>query len=127
MLLLTLHNDRPSSEAHYNAILKDSLLERLEALDSRANRKGLDALDPSRNRLIRIGMEIDGSGRVTKNGYGVFDLSWQAQHHPEWPQRIDDQLREIRHRIKRTHSTALRSLIWAGIGGSAGGKHMHNA
>ena len=58
-MLLSLYNDRPSSEAHFAAIGKDSLLERLKALDSRVNRKGLGGLDPGRNRLIRIGMEID--------------------------------------------------------------------
>jgi len=126
-VLLALHNDRPSSETHYNAIRKDSLFERLEAVDSRANRKGLDALDPSRNRLIRIGMEIDDRGRVTKNGYGVFDLSWQAMHHPEWPRQIEAELRETRQRIKRTHGATLRFLIWAGMGGSAEDKHMYNA
>jgi glucose-6-phosphate isomerase len=126
-VLLSLHNDRPASEAHYNTIRKDSLLERLEVLDSRANRKGLDALDPSRNRLIRIGMEIDEQGQVTKSGYGVFDLSWQARHHPEWPQRIEEELREIRQRIENTHGTKLRFLIWAGMGGSAEDKHMYNA
>jgi glucose-6-phosphate isomerase len=127
-VLLSLHNDRPASEAHYNTIRKDSLLERLEVLDSRANRKGLGALDPARNRLIRIGMEIDEQGHVTKSGYGVFDLSWQAQHHPaEWPQRIEEELREIRQRIENTHGTRLRFLIWAGMGGSAEDKHMYNA
>lgn len=126
-MLLSLHNDRAGSEAFYNTIRKDSLLERLEALDSRANRKGLAALDPNRNRLIRIGMEIDGKGRVTKNGYGVFDLGWQARHHPEWPRRIDDEIEEIRNRIKRVHGASLRFLIWAGMGGSAEDKHMYNA
>jgi len=126
-VLLALHNDRPTSEPHYNAIRKDSLLERLEALNSRANRKGLAALDPSRNRLIRIGMEIDARGRVTKSGYGVFDLSWQVKHHPEWPRRITDELAEIRHRIQRAHGVKLRFLIWCGMGGSAEDKNMYNA
>ena len=126
-MLLALHNDRPSSEPHYHAIRKDSLLERLEALNSRANRKGLAALDPTRNRLIRIGMEIDARGRVTKSGYGVFDLSWQVKHHAEWPRRIEDELAEIRHRLQRAHRTKLRFLIWCGMGGSAEDKNMYNA
>jgi len=126
-VLLALHNDRPTSEPHYNAIRKDSLLERLEALNSRANRKGLAALDPSRNRLIRIGMEIDARGHVTKSGYGVFDLSLQVKHHPEWPRRITDELAEIRHRIQRAHGVKLRFLIWCGMGGSAEDKNMYNA
>jgi len=126
-VLLSLYNDRAGSEAFFNTIRKDSLLERLEALDSRVNRKGLASLDPNRNRLIRIGMEIDAKGRVTKSGYGVFDLSWQARHHPEWPRRIDEELLEIRKRIKKVHGTTLRFLIWAGMGGSAEDKHMFNA
>jgi glucose-6-phosphate isomerase len=126
-VLLSLYNDRPSSEAHFTAIRKDSLLDRLKALDSRANRKGLDALDPSRNRLIRIGMEIDDRDRVTKNGYGMFDLAWQAGHHPEWPGRIVEELDQIRQGIRQVHGTTLRFLIWAGMGGSAEDKNMYNA
>src|SRR6266853_3371929 len=72
-------------------------------------------------------MEIDEQGHVTKSGYGVFDLSWQAQHHPEWPRRIEEELREILQRIENTHGTKLRFLIWAGMGGSAEDKHMYNA
>ncbi|HEV2687249.1 MAG TPA: hypothetical protein VGV35_01805 [Bryobacteraceae bacterium] len=126
-MLLSLYNDRPASEPHYNTIRKDSLLERLEALDSRANRKGLNALDPSRNRLIRIGMEIDSRGRVTKSGYGVFDLSWQAKHHLDWPRKIEEELQEIRQRIQRAHRSKLRFLIWCGMGGSAEDKNAYNA
>lgn len=126
-MLLSLYNDRPSSEAHFATIRKESLLNRLKALDSRANRKGLDALDPSRNRLIRIGMEIDGRGRVTKSGYGMFDLAWQAGHHPEWPGRIVEELDQIRQGIRQVHGTTLRFLIWAGMGGSAEDKNMYNA
>jgi glucose-6-phosphate isomerase len=126
-VLLSLYNDRPTSEAHFTAIRKDSLLDRLKALDSRANRKGLDALDPSRNRLIRIGMEIDDRDRVTKSGYGVFDLAWQGEHHPEWPRQIEEELDQIRERIKEVHGAKLRFLIWAGMGGSAEDKNMYNA
>ncbi len=126
-MLLSLYNDQPTSEAYFTAIRKDSLLDRLKALDSRANRKGVDALDPSRNRLIRIGMEIDDQERVTKNGYGVFDLAWQAEHHPEWPRRIEDELSQIRQHIQEVHGATLRFLIWAGMGGSAEDKNMYNA
>jgi glucose-6-phosphate isomerase len=126
-VLLSLYNDRPSSEAHCNAIRKDSLLERLKALDSRANRKGLEGLDPTRNRLIRIGMEINAQGRVTKSGYGVFDLAWQAAHHSEWPGQIAVELDQIRERIHKVHGASLRFLIWAGMGGSAEDKNMYNA
>jgi hypothetical protein len=127
LVLLALHNDNPTSEAHFNAIRKDSLLDRLEALNSRANRKGLGALDPSRNKLIRIGMEIDDANNVTKSGYGMFDLSWQSRLHPEWASAIEKELREIREAIKLAHGTTLRFLIWAGMGGSAEDKNMYNA
>ncbi len=106
---------------------KDSLLDRLEALNSRANRKGLGALDPARNKLIRIGMEIDDANHVTKNGYGVFQLSWQSRLHPEWANTIEQELRDIREQIKNAHGTSLRFLIWAGMGGSAEDKNMYNA
>jgi hypothetical protein len=126
-VLLSLYNDRPSSEAQFAAIRKDSPIERLKALDSRANRKGLDGLDPNRNRLIRIGMEINAQGRVTKSGYGVFDLPWQAAHHREWPGGIAEELDQIRQRIRQVHGSTLRFLIWAGMGGSAEDKNMYNA
>jgi glucose-6-phosphate isomerase len=127
LVFLSLHNDKPTSEAHFNAIRKDSLLDRLEALNSRANRKGLGALDPSRNKLIRIGMEIDDANHVTKSGYGVFDLSWQSRLHPGWANAIEEELRAIREGIKSTHGATLRFLIWAGMGGSAEDKNMYNA
>jgi len=126
-VLVSLYNDRPSSDANFSLLRKDSLIERLKALDSRANRKGLAGLDPERNRLIRIGMEIDPRGRVTKSGYGVFDLAWQAAHHPEWAANITSELDEIRARIQEVHGTPLRFLIWAGMGGSAEDKNMYNA
>ena len=106
-MLLSLYNDRPSSEAQFAAIRKDSPIERLKALDSRANRKGLDGLDPNRNRLIRIGMEINAQGHVTKSGYGVFDLAWQAAHHREWPGGIAEELDQIRQRVRQVHGTTL--------------------
>jgi hypothetical protein len=127
LVLLSLHNDKPASEAHFNDIRKDSLLDRLEALNSRANRKGLGALDPSRNKLIRIGMEIDDANHVTKSGYGVFDLSWQSRLHSGWANAIDEELRAIREGIKRAHGAPLRFLIWAGMGGSAEDKNIYNA
>lgn len=126
-MLVSLYNDRPSSDASFSLLRKDSLIERLKALDSRANRKGLAGLDPERNRLIRIGMEIDARGGVTKSGYGVFDLAWQAAHHKEWAVNIEAELTQIRQRIQEVHETSLRFLIWAGMGGSAEDKNMYNA
>ncbi len=99
---------------------------RLKALDSRARRKGLKALDPSRSALIPIGMEIQ-RGRVVKNGYGVFNLAWQAEHHPEWPAMVEQEVQEIRARVLEAHGTPVKFVIWAGMGGSAEDKSMYQA
>jgi hypothetical protein len=72
-------------------------------------------------------MEVDGDGRVTKNSYGVFNLSWQAAQHPEWADTVALELAEIRGRIKDAHGAPLQYLIWAGMGGSAEDKSMYNA
>jgi hypothetical protein len=126
-VILTLFHDNPSSESLYATFEKERVLARLKALDDRARRKGLAQLDPQRNRLIPIGTEIDARGRVTKNGYGVFHLSWLAQDHPEWPEMIQGELDEIRRRIRQTHGVRLRFLVWAGMGGSAEDKSMYSA
>jgi glucose-6-phosphate isomerase len=126
-VLLSLFHDTPDS-AHYAEMFeKERTLERLKALDSRARRKGLGALDPDRNELIGIGMELDAAGTVKKNCYGVFNLVWQAQQHPEWAEHVMRELGEIRERIRATHKLSLRFLIWTGMGGSAEDKSMYNA
>jgi hypothetical protein len=124
---LSLHHDEPASDGLAERFQSDNVLARLEALDSRARRKGLESLDPGKNLLIRIGMEVDGEGRVTKNSYGVFNLSWQAAQHPEWAATVASELAEIRSRIKDAHGAPLQYLIWAGMGGSAEDKSMYNA
>jgi glucose-6-phosphate isomerase len=126
-VLLAFYHDSAESEAFYRAIEKDSLLDRLKALNSRATRKGLGAVDPNRNRLIRIGMEVNESGAVTKNGYGVFDLSWQAEHHSEWAGLVESEVRRIREAIREKHGSPLRFVIWVGVGGSAEDKNMYSA
>lgn len=126
-MLLYLFHDIPSSERYYSEMEQGRLLERMRAIDAKARRKGLAALDPSRNPLIRIGMEIDPNGRVTKNGYGVFHLSWLAAQHPEWPGIVQRQAQEIRERIRQTHKAPLRFVIWAGMGGSAEDKAAYQA
>jgi glucose-6-phosphate isomerase len=126
-VLLTLYNDKPSSTDTADNFQKQNILEKLKVLDSRARRKGLDALDPARNSLIPLGTEIDGQGKVTKNSYGVFNLSWQAEQHKEWPAIVDKELEEIRLRIRDTHGVPLKYLIWAGMGGSAEDKSTYNA
>jgi glucose-6-phosphate isomerase len=124
---LSLYNDQPSSEPFSNELLQDNLPDRLKTLVARANRKGLGSLDPSRSKLVRIGTETDASGAVVKSGYGVFELSWETESHPEWPELIEHEAAEIRRRIQEAHGTPLRFVIWAGMGGSAEDKHMYNA
>jgi len=102
------------------------VLKRLQALDSRVRRKGLKSLDPARGALIPIGMEIE-RGRVVKNSYGVFNLAWQAEDHPEWPQMIEREIAEIRESIAAVQRVPLKFVIWAGMGGSAEDKAMYNA
>jgi glucose-6-phosphate isomerase len=125
-VILSLHHDRPESESSYTRFQAASVLKGLKALDSRARRKGLDALDPERGALIPIGMEIE-NGRVVKNGYGVFDLPWQAEEHREWSDKISSELDGIRAGIRAAHSVPVKFLIWAGMGGSAEDKAMYQA
>jgi len=122
---LALFNDSPSSAALAARFAEERLLARLEALDAKARRRGLAALDAARNELIGLGMETDGNGRVSKNGYGVFHLPWLAARHPEWPELILRETAEIRQRLVEAHSAELRSIIWAGMGGSAEDKSMY--
>ena len=125
-MILSLHHDRPESESSFARFQAASVLKSLKALDSRARRKGLEALDPARGALIPIGMEIE-NGRVVKNGYGVFDLAWQAEEHREWPDKIASELDEIRAGIRAAHNVPIKFLIWAGMGGSAEDKAMYQA
>jgi glucose-6-phosphate isomerase len=125
-VILSLHHDRPASESTFSRFQEASLLKSLKALDSRARRKGLASLDPSRGALIPIGMEVE-KGRVIKNGYGVFDLPWQAEEHSEWPENVAAELDEIRAGIRAAHNTPVKFLIWAGMGGSSEDKAMYQA
>jgi transaldolase/glucose-6-phosphate isomerase len=105
----------------------DRLLSKLRAIDAKAQRKGLASLDAARNPLIGLGMEHTPDGKVTKNSYGLFHLSWMAEKHPEWPARIAAELEEIRANIQAAHKKKLKFLIWAGMGGSAEDKSMFQA
>ena len=127
-LTLQFHNDSPDSQTHFAAIEKQDLLARLQALSSRVLRKGPGSLDPSRNRLIPITMELDETGSaVKKDLLGVFQLSWAAAHHPEWADAIRLELETIRQGILAAHRAPLRFLIWAGMGGSIEDKSMYHA
>jgi glucose-6-phosphate isomerase len=125
-VLLTLYHDQPESEPHFQKFRTSSVLAGLRTLDSRVRRKGLQSLDPARSALIPIGMEIEGN-RAVKNGYGVFNLSWQLRLHPEWPQKIMGELAQIREAIRAAHGKPVQFLIWAGMGGSAEDKSMYNS
>lgn len=127
MVLLTLYNDTPPSAAVAHSFQSEDVLEKLKVLDARARRKGLAALDPAKNPLIQLGMEIDSSGVVTKNSYGVFNLSWQAESHKEWPDLVRQELDQIKKAIRTAHKVPLKFLIWVGMGGSAEDKSMYNA
>jgi glucose-6-phosphate isomerase len=125
-LRLSLHHDQPESESCFARFRSASVLGGLKALDSRVRRKGLASLDPSRGALIPIGMEIE-RGRVVANRYGVFNLAWQSESHPEWPEQIAREIDDIRREIRETHGVPLQYLIWAGMGGSAEDKSMYQA
>jgi glucose-6-phosphate isomerase len=128
-VLLALYHDHPAgaSQSCYQRFRSEKVFERLRAIDERARREGLGALDPASDPLIPIGMEVDSSGRATKNCYGVFNLSWQAQMHPEWPSRVQAEVDGIRGQIKQAHQAPLRYLIWAGMGGSIEDKCAYHA
>ncbi|MDP8982673.1 MAG: hypothetical protein M3O35_19005 [Acidobacteriota bacterium] len=115
-MLLSLFNEGISSTPFFDSLERERLVDRLKAL----NRKPLDSLDPSRNPLIRIGMDVSAAGNVGWNGYGVFELAWQTAQHPKWAKAIQREIAEIVERVRP------RFLIWAGMGGSAEDKHMYN-
>lgn len=124
---LRLYRDDPPSERLAQQFRENDVLARLKSLDARARRKGLEGLDPAKNSLIGIGAEIDTNGRVTKNSYGVLNLSWQAEANPQWAAEIDAELDAIRAAIHQAHGAPLQYLIWAGMGGSAEDKNMYQA
>jgi glucose-6-phosphate isomerase len=126
-VLLSLHNDKPPSEPAAQKFKQEKILEKLRALDLRAQRKGLESLDPTRSLLVRIGMETDGDGRVKKNSYGMFSLAWQAVDHSDWPAQIRNEVQQIRKAIRQKHGVPLRFVIWAGMGGSAEDKSAYAA
>jgi len=126
-VILRLDSDVPASESLADEFERKKVFARLQALDSKARRHGVSELDPTRNELIRIGMETASDGRVTKNGYGLFHLSWLAAKHNEWPGIILGELDKIKAAIKAKHGNPLKFVIWAGMGGSAEDKAMYLA
>jgi glucose-6-phosphate isomerase len=128
-LLLSLFHDQPTGETqkHFDRFLQEDVLARLRRTDETARRQGVAALDPAADPLIQLGMEIDSAGRVTKNCYGVFNLSWQAELHPEWAERVATEVQEVRQCAREIQNAPLRYLIWAGMGGSIEDKSMYQA
>ncbi|MDQ2899879.1 MAG: hypothetical protein M3Y07_08780 [Acidobacteriota bacterium] len=111
---LSILNDsqRESSQRSFERFTSENVLERLKAED---------------DSLIPIGMETDSSGRVTKNALGVFNLSWQAEEHPEWAGQVVAEVEDLKRRIFEAHGVPIRFLIWVGMGGSIEDKSMYNA
>jgi hypothetical protein len=128
-VLLSLSNDLPegSSDAHYCRFQDERVLERLRMLDALVRHKGLEALEPSAEPLIGLGMETDSRGRVVRSGYGAFGLAWEAAQNPEWADRIVEEVDGIRREIRESQKTPVRFGIWVGMGGSADDKTMYNA
>lgn len=119
---VTLFNDRPTSAHWAIRFAEERVLGKLRALDAKARRKGLAGLEAGRNPLIAIGMECDGAGQATRNGYGVFHLAWQTERHTAWAEAARGEAAALRSGMKR-----LKYVIWAGMGGSAEDKAAYEA
>jgi glucose-6-phosphate isomerase len=124
-LSLSLFNHH--TDGHYQALVRDRVLDRARRLARVCRDQGLQVLKPSLDPLIQIGMEVSPEGKVTKNSLGVLDLSWQVPDHPEWPAMVRREAEEIRAGIREAHGVELRQVIWAGMGGSAEDKAMYQA
>ena len=126
---MKLSLNRRSGEwaVHYSRFRAERVLERLRALDERVAREGLTRLEATADPLIALGMEIDASGCVVRNGYGMFNLAWQAAEHPDWADLVAAEAAGLRNGIRAAHRVPLRFLIWAGMGGSIEDKSMYEA
>jgi hypothetical protein len=120
-----LYHDKPESESVFSQLKERNLPDALRALDSRSRRKGLESLDPRRSLLVAIGTEVQ-DGKVTKNGYGVFNLAWQFAQHPEWVDMVAEEAAQLKAAIRGAHGVPLQFLIWTGMGGSAEDKNAYN-
>jgi glucose-6-phosphate isomerase len=120
LLPLSILNDsvRETTELNFARFAAENVLERVRAIDTKARTEGLASLKPATDPLISLGMEINVDGVVTKNSYGVLDLAWQAEQHPEWPDLVAAEVVAIRERIQEVHGQKFRFIIWAGMGGS---------
>ena len=122
-LALTFHAF--TANPGYDRLVQERALEKIRRIDQQVRERGLESLKPLSNLCVRIGMEYDGDGRVTKNGCGVLHLPWRAQEDPGWAKTVQSEIEEIRKDIKQAHGVSLKYLIWAGMGGSAEDKAFY--
>lgn len=113
------------SNPDYDRLESERAVEKVRALDARARRDGLKQLDPAKDPLISIGMEVSSRGNVKKNSYGVLHLPWVSAENPGWADQVNAEVEEIRKDIKQAHGRTLRYIIWAGMGGSAEDKAFY--
>ena len=124
-LKLTLYSS--PSNTGFDTLRRESVLERVRSVDAQAREEGLASLVSSEDDLIPVGMEINEMGEVTKNGYGVLNLPWLTEQHPEWVGLVREEMRQIRAAIQEEHGESLRYLIWVGMGGSAEDKAFYQS
>ena len=126
---LSILNDstRDLTAKYFARFEAENVLERVRAIDLRARNEGLAGLSSQDDELVRIGMETDPEGRVTKNSYGLLNLSWQARERGNWPEMVAAEIAGIRAAIQAAHGVNIRFVIWAGMGGSIEDKTAYNA
>jgi glucose-6-phosphate isomerase len=126
--LAIFNDDRHTETGRFARCLADErVLPRLRALHARVMADGVASISTADDPLVSIGMETAPDGRVTRNCYGVFGLSWQVAEHPEWAAQVVHEVDRVRSRIQQAHGVPLRFLIWAGMGGSIEDKTMYHA
>src|SRR5262245_50622441 len=87
--LAIFNDDRQADTDRFaRRFVDEQVLPRLRALHARVMASGIANITTSDDPLISIGMETGPDGRVTRNCYGVFGLTWQAAEHPEWVAQI---------------------------------------
>ena len=124
---LTLHNEPEGSLSAFHRFKRERVLPRLRRVVETARHRDLAELNVAGDALMAIGMESDADGRVTRNGYGMFDMAWQRELHARWARQVNAELRSIASDIEATHGTRIRFLVWAGMGGSVEDKSAYAA
>jgi glucose-6-phosphate isomerase len=124
---LTLHNEPEGSLSAFRRFKRERVLPRLRRVVETARHRDLAELNVAGDGLIAIGMESGADGRVTRNGYGMFDMAWQRDLHARWARQVNAELRSIARDIASTHGTRIRFLVWAGMGGSVEDKSAYAA